>query len=226
MRENLEKVRRKISAAALQAGRDPAAIRMLMVSKTQPLVRIEEAYQEGQRLFAENRIQEWRAKAPQLPEDCEWHFIGRIQLNKVKYLDRSMALIHSLDRFELLRELERQGRQQDYTWTALIQVNIADDSAKAGLATQEVKDFLEILPDYPHVRVTGLMTIGRWGASEKDARQVFRELRLRREAWQKQAPPGIFLRELSMGMSADYEIAVKEGASIVRIGREIFEGLD
>jgi len=220
--ERLLHVQQNIEAAARKAGRDPGRIKLLAVSKTMPLEVLAEAYQAGQRDFAENRVQEWVQKAPGLPADVRWHLIGRLQTNKVKYLDSRLALIHSLDRLDLLQELERQGSKQDLTWHTLVQVNIARDPAKAGLLIEETEDFLEVIGDYPHVRVWGFMTIGALGASLRETRGFFRELRLLREQLQGKLLPGVSLRELSMGMSQDYEIAVEEGATMVRVGREIF----
>jgi pyridoxal phosphate enzyme (YggS family) len=220
--QNLAAVHRRIKEAALRADRDPSGVKLLAVTKTMPPEVIMEAYGAGQKYFAENRVQEWQGKSAQIPVDCEWHLIGRLQTNKVKYLNDRISLIHSLDRYELLRELEKQGASKRHIWTTLIQVNIANDPAKAGLEINEVKDFLAAVADCRYVRVAGLMTIGRLDAGIKDTRMYFRELRYWRDIWQKHAPAGVDLRELSMGMSQDFEIAVEEGASIVRVGREIF----
>ncbi|MDR3271185.1 MAG: YggS family pyridoxal phosphate-dependent enzyme [Peptococcaceae bacterium] len=225
IKHNFESVRQRITEAALRAGRDPRDIKLLAVSKYQPLEVIAAAYQAGQTLFAESRVQEWQEKARQLPSACAWHFVGRLQTNKVKYLDDRMSVLHSLDRFELLPELEKHGQRLGHIWTALLQVNIAEDPAKAGLPVADVQDFLAVLPDYPHVRVRGLMTIGRLGATPLETRGFFRALHQRRAIWQSQAPPGMDLSELSMGMSDDFEIAVEEGATIVRIGRRVFAEL-
>ena len=218
---NLAAIRQRIAAAALRAGRNPASVKLLAVTKTMPVEVIQEAYRAGQVVLAENRVQEWRAKVDLLPADCEWHLIGRLQTNKVKYLDRRVSLIHALDRPELLRVLEEQGAKKDLLWQTLVQVNIGDP-AKAGLDPAELEDFLDLIPDHPHVRVAGLMTIGRLGAGPEETRSFFRQLRDLRDQLSRKHWPGVALHELSMGMSADFESAVEEGATMVRVGREIF----
>lgn len=222
--DNLAEVRRAICEAARLADREPAEIELLAVSKTMPSETILEAYQAGQRVFAENRIQEWLSKVDQLPEDIKWHIIGSIQTNKVKYLDERVEMIHSLDRMDLLAELEKQGSKKGIVWSTLIQVNVAQDPAKAGLEVDEVPEFLATIPKYPHVRVMGLMTIGRLGATSEETRGYFRELVRLRDIWQKEAPKEVLLRELSMGMSQDYVEAIREGSTMIRVGRQIFGG--
>lgn len=220
--DNLARVRQKIEKAAAKAGRSSSEIKLLAVSKTMPVETIQEAYQGGQRLFAENQVQEWLTKEPQLPEECEWHLVGRLQTNKVKYLTQRVKLIHSLDRNGLLQELEKYSLKNSYFWNTLVQVNIARDPAKAGLLKEEVEDFLDQVVNYPHVRVKGFMTIGAIDASLAETRGFFRELREFRDSWPTGKWPGVDLRELSMGMSQDFEIAIEEGATFVRVGREIF----
>lgn len=220
--DNLARVRQKIEKAAAKAGRSSSEIKLLAVSKTMPVETIQEAYQGGQRLFAENQVQEWLTKEPQLPEECEWHLVGRLQTNKVKYLTQRIKLIHSLDRNGLLQELEKYSLKNSYFWNTLVQVNIARDPAKAGLLKEEVEDFLDQVVNYPHIRVKGFMTIGAIDASLAETRGFFRELREFRDSWPTGKWPGVDLRELSMGMSQDFEIAIEEGATFVRVGREIF----
>ncbi|AET70202.1 pyridoxal phosphate enzyme, YggS family [Desulfosporosinus orientis DSM 765] len=220
--QRLLEVRQRICQAAKRSNRDPSTIRLLAVSKTQPISGLEEAYQTGQRAFAENRVQEWLEKASILPEDCEWHLIGRLQTNKVKYLNHKIAMIHSLDRFPLLETLNRHGEKLNITWTALVQVNVARDPAKAGLMPEEVADFLNSVAEFPHVRVQGLMTIGALEASMAETQGFFRQLRELRDTLQPGNRPGVDLRELSMGMSQDFELAIEEGATLIRVGSQIF----
>ncbi|MHB1652138.1 MAG: YggS family pyridoxal phosphate-dependent enzyme [Desulfitobacteriaceae bacterium] len=220
--ENLTRVYQRLGKAAERAGRNPAEIQLLAVSKTMPWETVDLAFQAGQRAFAENRVQEWLVKVPHLPLDCQWHLVGRLQTNKVKYLNERLALIHSLDRINLLQELEAQGAKLGYTWDTLAQINIARDPAKAGLLKEEVEDFFDLIASCSHVRVSGFMTIGALEASPIETRGFFRELRLLRDFWQTRKWPGVDLRELSMGMSQDFEIAVEEGATMVRVGRDIF----
>ncbi|TGE32697.1 YggS family pyridoxal phosphate-dependent enzyme [Desulfosporosinus sp. Sb-LF] len=220
--QNLVEVRQRIDQAIARSKRDPRTVRLLAVSKTQPVLRLEEAYQAGQRAFAENRVQEWMEKAPVLPNDCEWHLVGRLQTNKVKFLDQNIAMIHSLDRYSLLEALNKHGERCAKTWTTLVQVNIARDPAKAGLLPEEVPDFLTSIRDYPHILVRGFMTIGALEASSLETQGFFQQLRELRDTLQSRKWPGVDLRELSMGMSRDFELAIEEGATLVRVGRQIF----
>jgi hypothetical protein len=220
--QNIAEVRQRIGQAAARSRRDPSSIRLLAVSKTQPVSSLMEAYQAGQRAFAENRVQEWLEKVPFLPSDCEWHLVGKLQTNKVKYLDQRIAMIHSLDRFSLLETLNEQGERCQMTWATLVQVNIARDPAKAGLMPEEVPDFLNSIGDYPHVQVHGFMTIGALEVSLAETQGFFRQLRVLRDTLQSRKWSGVDLRELSMGMSQDFELAIEEGATFVRVGRRIF----
>jgi len=220
--QRLADVKQRIERAARNVGRDPQSVRIVAVSKTKPVEAIMACYQAGQRDFGENRVQEFVQKVDQLPQDCRWHIVGRLQTNKVKYLDHRVTLIHSLDRLSLLQKLEEIGQKKGIVWPVLVQVNVAHDEAKAGLDPGEVADFLIEVSKAAHVKVQGLMTIGRLGASEEETRGFFRELRELRDRLQAMNIPGIELKELSMGMSDDFEIAVEEGATIVRIGRQIF----
>ena len=220
--QRLVEVRQRIDRAMARSNRDPGTVRLLAVSKNQPVSALEEAYRVGQRSFAENRVQEWLEKAPSLKNDCEWHLVGRLQTNKVKYLDQSVSMIHSLDRSSLLKTLNAQGERCGIIWTTLVQVNIARDPAKAGLMAEEVPDFLNSIGDYPHVRVQGLMTIGALEASAAETQGFFRQLQVLRDTLQSANRSGVDLRELSMGMSGDFEMAIEEGATLVRVGRLIF----
>lgn len=220
--DNLKQINQRIGKAAESAGRQPQDIKLLAVSKTMKSDVVKEAHRAGQRFFAENRVQEWLEKAPALPKDCEWHLIGRLQTNKVKYLDDSIALIHSLDRLSLLKTLEEQGAKRDITWPVLVEVNTARDPDKAGLMREEVEDFLNSIADCPHVQAFGLMTIGALEATPEETQGFFRELRQIRDTLQKKEIPQVMLKELSMGMSRDFELAIAEGATMVRVGRQIF----
>lgn len=220
--ENLANVRQKVYEACLTAGRAPSEVKLLAVSKTMSADIIQQAYEAGQREFAENRVQEWVDKVSLLPSDCEWHLIGRLQTNKVKYLNSRISLIHSLDRLSLLEELERQGERQNRIWSTLVQVNTARDANKAGLIDTEVEDFLEVVAKSDHVRVHGLMTIGALEATPAETQEFFHQLRELKERLQAKTIPHVHLKELSMGMSQDYVIAIQEGATMIRVGRQIF----
>lgn len=221
--ENINDVRKKIAAAAERSGRMAQDIQIVAVTKTVPAAAVLDAYRTGQKNFAENRVQEWVRKRDLLPPDCRWHLIGRLQTNKVKYLDERVSLIHSLDRPALLDKLQEEGEKKNIGWMALLQVNAAGDQAKAGVGIDEVEDFLAAAADYPRVIIRGLMTIGALEASPDETRETFRKLKKTRDSLIKKkiCRPETF-QHLSMGMSQDYEIAVEEGATIVRIGSKIF----
>lgn len=219
---NIKDILLRIKAAAEKSGREDHNIHLVAVSKNVSISRIDEAYRAGQKAFGENRVQEWVQKYDLLPTDCEWHIIGRLQTNKIKYLTDKVTLIHSLDRFSLLEKLNSEGEKKQIVWPSLIQVNVAQDQAKAGLEMEEVKDFLIATTDYPYVRVSGLMTIGALEARPEETRVFFRQLREIRDNLRRQGV-GKELKHLSMGMSQDYELAVEEGATIVRVGSKIFK---
>lgn len=220
---HLREVRTQINQALERAGRPNGPVQIVAVSKTVPHDRILPLYQEGHRIFGENKVKEWQKKHLELPVDCQWHFIGRLQTNKVKYLDSSIELIHSLDRIPLLEKLQEEGEKRRILWKTLVQVNVARDPAKAGLMPEEVKDFIHAAKEASFVQLQGLMTIGREDATPEENRGAFRELRELREQLIRQ---GLVTAEqfphLSMGMSHDYLLAVEEGATLVRIGSLLF----
>lgn len=222
IQENLNQIRRKIDEAISRCGREAGSVKLLAVSKTVGVEQIQEAYAAGQREFAENRVQEWQSKFPALPDDYRWHLIGRLQTNKVKYLNEHIALIHSLDRLNLLNTLESQGAAKEIVWPTLVQVNTSRDPNKAGLMEEEVEDFLAEVAKCQYVKVLGFMTIGALDATPKETQEFFRQLRLLKERLQEKSIPNVELKELSMGMSQDFELAIQEGATMIRIGRQIF----
>lgn len=220
---NIRDILQRIKVAAERTGRQDHNVQLIAVSKKVAVARMDKAYLAGQKAFGENRVQEWMEKHILLPNDCEWHLIGRLQTNKVKYLTEKVTLIHSLDRFSLLEKLNSEGEKKQIIWPTLIQVNVAQDQAKAGLEMEEVKDFFVATKDYPYVKVSGLMTIGALEAEQAETRGFFRQLREIRDNLLRQGVGRTEeLRHLSMGMSQDYELAVEEGATIVRVGSKIF----
>jgi pyridoxal phosphate enzyme (YggS family) len=217
--QNLEEVRHRITAAAQKAGRDPAQVRLVAVSKTMPVELIREAVAAGQRLFGENYLQEARAKIEALGQAASWHFIGHLQSNKAKAAVALFELIHGVDRLKLARALDAAaaalGKMQDI----LIQVNLAGEASKSGGSPEAAPELLRQISLLPNLRVLGLMTMPPFLAPEA-LRPYFRELRELRDRIQDLT--GRPLPELSMGMSGDYEVAVEEGATLVRVGTAIF----
>jgi PLP dependent protein len=198
--------------AALRAAL-PAGVTLVAVSKTQPPEAIREAYAAGQRDFGENYAQEWRGKADALADLAElrWHFIGGLQTNKVKYLAGRVAYVHTVDREELARELSRRLAQKGAAARVLLEVNVGDEAAKEGCAPADAPRLASVVRALPGLELCGLMCIPPAG---QDPRPHFRLLRALREE--------LGLRELSMGMSADWQVAVEEGATFVRVGTAIF----
>jgi pyridoxal phosphate enzyme (YggS family) len=214
---NLARVRARIAAAALAAGRAPDSVRLLAVSKKMPADDVRAAIAAGQRTFGENYAQELRDKSALLAADAappEWHFIGPLQSNKVKYVAGKVALVHSIDSAALLDAFEARGTPQ----ACLIQVNVAAEASKKGLAPAALPALLDRFATLRHLRCEGLMLIPPRG----DAGPHFAALRALRDREAARARPNVDLRELSMGMTDDLEIAVAEGATIVRVGTAIF----
>jgi pyridoxal phosphate enzyme (YggS family) len=222
VKENLERVKARIRDAAVKAGRDPDSILVLGVTKTVEPDVMREAFDAGLRNFGENRVQEYLRKADIINRDCCWHIIGRLQTNKVKYLDQRVGMIHSLDRMELARVLDERGKKIGHEWDVLIQVNISGEDTKAGLSPENVRDFVNEASKLGNIKIKGLMTIAPYTVNPEDVRWVFRDLRKLAVDIQRERIQNINMEYLSMGMSNDFEVAVEEGANIVRVGSAIF----
>ena len=218
--QNLEKVRHRIAAAARRVGRDPAEVKLVAVSKTKPVELLREAVAAGQRIFGENYLQEARSKIEALGEAATWHFIGHLQSNKAKAAVNLFELIHGVDRPKLAQALDAAAARGDKIQEILIQVNLAGEESKSGVSPEAAPELLKAIARLPHLRVVGLMTMPPWFTDPEAVRPYFRRLReLRDRLLQLDIGP---LPELSMGMSGDYETAVEEGATLVRIGTAIF----
>ncbi len=220
--ENLAAVKGRIEAAARRAGRDPAAVRLVAVSKTIPVERIKEAVAAGQRLFGENYLQEAQPKIAALGDEVSWHFVGSLQTKKAKAVVGLFDLIHSVDRLKLAQALEQAAAQQDKRQDILIQVDLAGEETKSGATPEEVVDLLNAINKLPHVQVVGLMTMPPWFGDPERVRPYFRALRELRDRLRELHITDSPLPELSMGMTGDFEVAVEEGATLVRVGTAIF----
>ena len=216
--ENYKNLMNAITSAARRAGRDPAAIKLIAVTKTVGLSAVENAAALGMRDFGENRVQDAALKVEKFP-DFNWHFIGHLQSNKVKSVLPAYSLIHSLDRDSLAAALQERAEQLDITVNALVQVNVSGEESKFGLSPARVPAFLLKLNSYDRIKVKGLMTMAPFVDDPEEARPHFRHLRRLRD---ENARPGMELEELSMGMTNDFEVAVEEGATMVRIGSALF----
>jgi pyridoxal phosphate enzyme (YggS family) len=222
IRENLDHIRGRIAAACVRSGRDPLEVRLVAVSKTKPAAMIEEAAAAGQHLFGESYVQELAAKAEEVKSPVEWHFIGGLQTNKVKYLLGRVSLIHSVDRLSLAHEIDRQWERIGKTADVLIQVNLGAEETKSGTAEEETFGVVRQVAAYPHLHIRGLMAIPPYLEDPEAVRPFFRRLRQLAGEIAGLNVPGVEMAELSMGMSHDFEVAVEEGATLVRVGTAIF----
>ena len=219
---NLAAVRARIARAADRVGRDPKDILLVGVSKTVPVERIRLAIAAGIPALGENRVQEARPKIEALGRPVPWHLVGSLQTNKAKDAVLLFDLIHSVDRSELAAELDRRARARNKLIEVLVQVNIGDETTKSGVAPTELKALLEEIAPLPAIRVKGLMAIPPPTDQPDESRRWFRQLRELRDAAAAWGVRGVEMGELSMGMSADFEVAVEEGATIARVGTAIF----
>lgn len=219
---NLAQINERIRAAAERAGRDPASVRLVAVSKTRPAADIIAAFKAGQTVFGENYIQELVPKLTEVQEAVQWHVIGHLQSNKVKYIAGHVALIHSVDRISLAQEIDRQWSKLGKICDVLIQVNIAGEATKSGTTEAGAIQLVRECALLPNIKVKGLMTMPPFFDDPDAARPCFAELRRLSETVAAQRIAGVEMVELSMGMSGDFEAAVQEGATLVRIGTAIF----
>lgn len=220
--DNLAIIREKIAAAARRAGRGPGEVRLVAVSKTKPAEAVDEAARAGQGLFGENYVQEFAAKAAEVREPVEWHFIGHLQSNKVKYLTGLVTMIHGVDRLSLAEEIDRQWGKRGAVCDVLVQVNIAGEATKSGTSAAELLSLVRSVAALPHLRVRGLMTMPPFFDDPEAARPYFRELKRLAGIVAAEGISNVSMAELSMGMSGDFEAAVEEGATLVRVGTAVF----
>jgi pyridoxal phosphate enzyme (YggS family) len=219
--ENFELVRNRINAASLRAGRDPGGIKLVAVTKKIPVEIIKEALALGVTCLGENKVQEFLIKQPQLGPDIEWHFIGHLQSNKVKKIIGKVSLIHSLDSWPLAVALSRAACEAGIVARVLIQVNVAGEETKYGLPPGEVGEFAREAGALPGLELRGLMTIAPECEDPEEIRYVFRQASELSRALRENIH-GIKMDILSMGMSGDYEVALEEGANILRLGTALF----
>lgn len=220
--ENLEQVKANIEAACKRVGRDPKDVRLVAVSKTKPISLIEEAIKAGQDTFGENKVQEMCDKMEVLPDNIKWHMIGHLQRNKVKYIAGKVELIHSVDSIRLAKQISDEAQKQSIEIPALLEVNVAREESKFGFFTEETEDACREISKMPGIRVKGLMTSAPFVENAEDNRKYFKKLYELAVDIQSKNIDNISMRELSMGMTGDYVVAVEEGATIVRVGTGIF----
>lgn len=218
--EIISSIFKKMTYAALRVGRDPSEVKLVAVTKSQPLNKIKEAADLGLRVFGENRVQEAKIKIEQLREfDIEWHMIGHLQTNKVKDAVKYFELIHSVDSEKLAMIINKEAQKIGKIQRVLIQVKLSEEETKYGIAEEKVEELLKLCMKLESLKVEGLMTIPPYFEAPEDVRPYFRKLRQLRDSLVDKGYP---LNELSMGMSHDFEIAIEEGATMVRIGTALF----
>lgn len=226
MKDQLEQVKRNIVEAAQKVGRNSQDITLIAVSKTYPVSAIKEAIEEDIKDFGENHVQELTGKIEAVNDPVNWHFIGHLQTNKVKYLIGKTTLIHSVDSLRLAEEIEKQSAKKDVVTSVLLEVNVANEPSKYGFKLEEVIEVLKHIEKMTHVRVKGLMTVAPYVENPEDNRPIFRKLFELAIDIQNQKFDNISTSILSMGMSNDYKIAIEEGATMVRVGTAIFGNRD
>ena len=222
LKDQLQEVEKRIQAACDRAGRKREEVTLIAVSKTKPVETLQEAYDLGVRIFGENKVQELTAKYEALPKDIDWHMIGHLQTNKVKYIIDKAELIHSVDSLKLAETIEKEAAKHDLIADILVEVNVAEEESKFGMKMEEVIPFVEKVSAFPHVRVRGLMTIAPFVEDPEENRSIFADLHKLYIDIKKKNHDNDTVSVLSMGMTNDYEVAIEEGATMVRIGTGIF----
>jgi len=220
--DNIRQIREIITEAAGRSHRSPSAVRLMAVTKTVHDGRIVEAVQAGVDIIGENYVQEAKRKLETMGKSGEWHMIGRLQTNKAKYAVRLFDMIHSVDRLELAAEIDRRAREAGLVMKILIEVNVAGEATKSGVPIMHAVNLVRAVAPLPNLSVRGLMTMPPWFDDPEEARPFFRALRELRDRIETEEIPHVEMRELSMGMTGDYSVAIEEGATIVRVGRGIF----
>jgi pyridoxal phosphate enzyme (YggS family) len=219
---NYRKVVERIQEAAARCGRDPQQIKLLAASKSQSVAQIRAAIEAGIRLFGENYVQEARAKRAAIQEAVEWHMIGHLQRNKVKATLDLFDLIESLDSVELAKELDKEGKKKERVVRAFVEVNVGGEETKSGIAKEKVPALIEEVGRLSYIRIEGLMAVPPFRENPEEVRPYFRALRELQMELGGLKMSNVSLKELSMGMTHDYTVAIEEGATLVRIGTAIF----
>jgi pyridoxal phosphate enzyme (YggS family) len=218
---NIDSIRQRIAAAAQRAGRDPLSIKLMAVTKTVETERIGEAIQAGLTMLGENYVQEAKDKIAIIGNAAQWHMIGHLQTNKAKYAVKLFDCVHSVDRLELAIELDKRAGQINRKLNVLIEVNSGEES-KSGIEKTNALELVRLVAHFPNLAVQGLMTMAPYSDNPEDSRPYFKALRELRDDINRAGINGISMEELSMGMTDDFEVAIEEGATIIRVGRAIF----
>ena len=222
IKESLEEVRENIRQACRRAGRDPKEVTLIAVSKTKPVPMLREAYEAGARDFGENKVQELAAKKPELPDDIRWHMIGHLQRNKVHQVIGKAVLIHSVDSLRLAEQIEADAARKGLDVDILLEVNVAREESKFGFFLEETEEAARTISAFPHVHIKGPMTIAPFVENPEENREIFKKLYQFAVDIGRKNIDNVTMDVLSMGMTGDYQVAVEEGATMVRVGTGIF----
>jgi pyridoxal phosphate enzyme (YggS family) len=222
LQERLEEIQQKVAEAALRSGRDPSAVRLVAAVKSVPVDRILEAVEAGVEMLGENYVQEAQRLRQEIVQPVQWHMIGHLQSNKARQAVRLFDVIETVDREKIVKELQRCAQSEGKRLDVLIQVDLSGEETKSGAEREQVLQLIEVVAACENLRCVGLMTLPPFFDDPDGARPYFSELRKLRDALRPRVPSGVVLRELSMGMSGDFEVAVEEGATLVRIGTALF----
>ncbi len=220
--ENLKDVEEKILEACQKSGRKREEVTLVAVSKTKPVEMLQEAYDLGIRVFGENKVQEITAKYPELPKDIRWQMIGHLQRNKIKYIIDKVEMIHSVDSLRLAEAIDHEAEKKGVIMPVLIEVNVAEEESKFGFNREEVLNFIMEASKLSHIRIHGLMTIAPYVEDPEENRMVFRQLKELSVDIAKKNIDNVTMNVLSMGMTGDYQVAIEEGSTMVRVGTGIF----
>ncbi len=222
LQEQYEEVQKKIEAACHRCGRDRSEVTLIAVSKTKPLEMLQEIYDLGERNFGENKVQELTGKYEAMPKDIHWHMIGHLQRNKVKYIIDKVELIHSVDSLRLAKTISEEAEKHGCTAHILLEVNVAGEESKFGMTVEEAPGLAEEIALLPNIRIDGLMSIAPFVEEPEENRPVFQKLKKLSVDIKAKNINNVTMAVLSMGMTNDYEIAIEEGATMVRVGTAIF----
>ena len=220
--ENLSMVESKIAAACKRAGRERDEVKLIAVSKTQPVEAIREAIEYGINSFGENRVQELREKTEIIKDNLDWHLIGHLQTNKVKYVVGKVSLIHSLENIRLAEALDKEATKLGITVDVLAEINVAKEASKFGVNPEDAENFIREVSKFPNINIKGLMTVAPYTDISEENRKYFRQLKKIMVDLNSKNIHNVSMNVLSMGMTGDYEVAIEEGATLVRVGTGIF----
>lgn len=222
IKDNLHTVEENIAAACRRGGRTRGDVKLIAVSKTKPVEMLQEAYDLGCRDFGENKVQELIDKYERMPEDVRWHMIGHLQRNKVKYIVDKVYMIHSVDSVRLAEEISKEAVKKNVTVSVLVEVNVSGEESKFGTCVDETVSLVENISKLPNIIVKGLMTIAPYVENSEENRLYFAKLKQIYVDIIHKNIDNVFMEELSMGMTGDYEVAIEEGATYIRVGTGIF----